>query len=197
MCNNGLRLMKHKLFLSKNNFYLKKSLRYTFKFASIISPGSLKDMTLSYRSSLNRATPKNNIYIKQSYVLLTWMTYIREVHLESKTKKNKETSDFEEDSVLTPSFFIHPPKKSKLTFLKAPMAHKTFSQEQFINKSYHLTISFNNAFRNQSTIDNINNSLYIALYLRSTNLPTETNLLFLKKLRISLTSKDSNFMCLY
>jgi len=174
---------------------LRNSLRYTYKFASIISPGSLKDMTLVSRSKLN-ATGKNSIYVKQSYVLLTWMTYIRETQAGGGSKKTKNSTDAEEDNVSTPSFFVHPTKTTKLTYLKAPMAHKTFSQEQFVTKSYNLTISFNNVFREQSKINNVNNSLYTALYLRNTYLPTETNLLFLKKLRMSITCKDSQYMTL-
>ena len=149
-------------------------------------------MTLASRA-LDK-TPRNNIYIKQSYVLLTWMTYIREVQLTAKKKKQLELLLDDEDDIDTPGFFIHPQKKAKLTFLKAPMAHKTFSQEQFINYSYNLTISFNNNFKNDSVIIGINNSIYVSLYLRSALLPTETNLLFLKRLRMSLTVGDSNFM---
>ena len=40
------------------------------------------------------------------------------------------------------SFFIHPCSNYKVTTLKSPMAHKTFSQEQFIIKNYTLSISF-------------------------------------------------------
>jgi hypothetical protein len=189
---NSSRLVRHSLYLNKNKSSLKKSLRYTYKFASIISPGSLKDMTLISRSKLT-STNNNSIYIKQSYVLLTWMTYIREAQNSSTFKT---PTDSEEDSASTPSFFVHPSKTTKLTFLKAPMAHKTFSQEQFISKSYNLTISFNNVFRDQSKINSVNNSLYVALYLRNTYLPTETNLLFLKKLRMSITCKDERFMTL-
>jgi hypothetical protein len=187
------KLSKHSLFLNRNKSLLKKSLRYTYKFASIISPGSLKDMTLISRAKVN-STKKNSLYIKQSYVLLTWMTYIRETQTKSTKKKNQNSIDSEEDTISTPSFFIHPPKKARLTFLKAPMAHKTFSQEQFVNKSYNLTISFNNVFRENSQINSVNNSLYTALYLRNTYLPTETNLLFLKKLRMSITCSDGQFM---
>jgi hypothetical protein len=151
-------------------------------------------MTLVSRAKTS-STARNNLYVKQSYVLLTWMTYIRETQIGVTKKTVNESSDFEEDNTsTTPSFFIHPPKKARLTFLKAPMAHKTFSQEQFVNKSYNLTISFNNVFRENSKINSVNNSLYVALYLRNTYLPTETNLLFLKKLRMSITCSDGNFM---
>ena len=127
------------------------------------------------------------------------MTYIRETQAIKSVKKKKVTDtdeeDYsEEDHVSTPSFFVHPSKNPRLTFLKAPMAHKTFSQEQFVNNSYNLTISFDNAFREQAEINCVNSSLYVALYLRNTCLPTETNLLFLKKLRMSITCKDNNFL---
>ena len=187
------KLSKHRLFLDRSKSSLKKSLRYTYKFASIISPGSLKDMTLVSRAKSNSVL-QNSIFVKQSYVLLTWMTYIRETQAGATAKKKQNPTDLEEDNVSTPSFFIHPPKQPRLTFLKAPMAHKTFSQEQFVNKSYNLTISFNNVFREHSKINSVNNSLYVALYLRNTYLPTETNLLFLKKLRMSITCSDMKFM---
>jgi hypothetical protein len=67
---NTLQLSKHNLFLNQNKASLKKSLRYTYKFASIISPGSLKDMTLVARAKTN-STTRNSLYVKQSYVLLT------------------------------------------------------------------------------------------------------------------------------
>jgi ribosomal protein S10 len=151
-------------------------------------------MTLVSRAKLNSINT-NTIYVKQSYVLLTWMTYIRETH-SSNVSQNVSTNELEEDSLSTPSFFVHPPKKARLTFLKAPMAHKTFSQEQFINQSYNLTISFNSTFRKQANINTVNNSLYIALHLRNMLLPVETNLLFLKKQRTSITSNDKRFMTL-
>jgi hypothetical protein len=122
------------------------------------------------------------------------MTYIKETQDRRTNGHKSSISNSEEDNLLTPSFFIHPPKKSRLTFLKAPMAHKTYSQEQFLSKAYHLTISFDSAFRKQSSINNVSHSLYIALYLRNTSLPMETNLLFLKKLRMSITAKDVNYM---
>ena len=149
----------------------------------------MKNMTL-----VNRASHKpsnNSIYVKQSYVMLTWMAYIREVQVNQKRKVDEDGSE-----ELQPSFFVHPCKRSKLTFLKAPMAHKTFSQEQFLTKTYTLSISFNNDFRADSTIQGVNNSLFLALSLRQENLPFESNLIFLKKLRMSITCTDPRYMTL-
>ena len=176
---------KHLLNLKPSK--LKNSLFYSFKFASIISPGSIKNMTLVNRASSR--TSNNSLYVKQSYVMLTWMAYIREVQVKQKRKSDESDSD-----ELQPSFFVFPCNRSRLTFLKAPMAHKTFSQEQFLTKTYTLSISFNNNFRHNSVVGGVNNSMFLALSLRQNNLPFESNLMFLKKLKMSLTCSDSGYM---
>jgi hypothetical protein len=119
------------------------------------------------------------------------MTYIREAQT---TKQKKKQDDDNSSDESQPSFFVHPCKRSRLTFLKAPMAHKTFSQEQFLNKYYTLSISFNNNFHKDSLVMGVNNSLFLALTLRQENLPFESNLMFLKKLRTSVTCGDARFM---
>ena len=63
----------------------------------------------------------NKIYIKQSYILIAWINYI--------TKKKVKS-------------FILPRKKYKFTLLKTPMAHKTYSQEQYKFQYYKLIIPF-------------------------------------------------------
>jgi hypothetical protein len=167
------------------------TLHYAFKFTSIISPGSLKNLTLSQRP---RARRSNNLYVKQSYVLLTWMAYIRETQAAAAPKSLTDGQGV--DGAPVPSFFIYPKKKTKFTLLKAPMAHKTFSQEQFISQFYQLSISFNNDFRSRAVLNSANNLLFLSLYIRSNQLPVETNLFFLKRLRVSLTGKDPLFMSL-
>jgi hypothetical protein len=122
------------------------------------------------------------------------MTYIREVQVTNKKVKKREESNEDEDTV--PSFFIYPKKQKRFTLLKAPMAHKTFSQEQFVVKSYQLGISFNSDYRKGSTINGSNNLLFLALYLRGNQTPFGTNLFFLKRVRLSLTGQDSNFFTL-
>lgn len=176
---------------SKLNTHMPETLRYSFKFVSVISPGSYQSMGLRERSSmLNR----NRIFVKQSYILLTWMTYIREVTPSQKARKKKNEDDNDE---VTPSFFIYPKRQKRFTLLKAPMAHKTFSQEQFLVKSYQLGISFNSNYRKKSTISGVNSTLFFALYLRSDQTPFESNLFFLQRLRFSFTGKDAHFFTFY
>jgi hypothetical protein len=170
--------------------HIRNSLRYSFKFASIISPGSIKNMTLLDRS----AKSSNNIYVKQSYIMLTWLSYIRE------TRAKKITVSQGDETIkksTQPSFFIYPQRRARQTLIKAPMAHKTFSQEQFQTKFYTLSISFENTFRGRSVINGVNNSLFLSLLLRRDNLPFESNLFFLKKLRMSITCYDADYMQIF
>ena len=72
-------------------------------------------------------------------------------------------------------------KQTRLTTLKAPMAHKTFSQEQFQFRFYTFSISFN--LQNNEKVNNINTlnkSLFIALLVRNNFINFSTNMLFLK-----------------
>ena len=171
---------------------LRNKVHYTFKFASIISPGSLKNLSLLTFNNNTKTTKSKNIFIKQSYVLLTWLNYIRETKTNLKQKTTTDT--MQEESI--PSFFVYPIRQSRLTYLKAPMAHKTFSQEQFLTKSYTMSISFNNNFL-ANPINSVNSSIYTILFIRK-NLPLfESNLIFLKKLKVTVPVSDKNYMTIF
>ena len=74
------------------------------------------------------------------------------------------------------------------------MAHKTFSQEQFIIKFYKFHIRFSVYGTGASSV---NNSLFLLLTLRLSLPVTETNLLFLKRFRLKLFAHDPSFMSLF
>ena len=149
-------------------------------------------MSLIDRSSSNNT----RIYVKQSYIMLAWMAYIREVQTVRDYTKTKDKDD-SLNSESYPSFFIYPCRLTKRTFLKAPMAHKTFSQEQFKMKFYTLGISFDNSIRSTSAVPGINESVYLSLTIRSNQTPFESNLFFLKKFRTSITCTDASYMKLF
>jgi len=121
------------------------------------------------------------------------MNYIREIK-NTQIKKNKTDTNTQDEKEKIPSFFTYPTRQSKLTFLKAPMAHKTFSQEQFITKSYTMSISFNNNFKKSNSLKSINNSIFMILYLKKNFLIFESNLLFLKRLKITMSVLDPHYM---
>ena len=159
------------------------AVRYTLRFASIITPSTLKNIRLLQSTSYEQKNAHNKILIKQSYLLLTWLVYVRGAYSST-------------EAVRVPSFFVQPIRQSKLTNLKTPMAHKTFSQEQFLFKKYVLTISFTHKSLSAADIQNINTSIFIALLLRSETPFFNTNLLFLKRFTTSLNSSDAKFFTL-
>lgn len=180
--------------LNKNN---KPKFFYSFKFSSMFHPGSLKNINLFLRSSMHKnednlifrnGTFKNNkILVKQSYLLIKWIHYLCNFE-ESKESKTAELSK-------KPSFFIHPYSQSKTTLIKAPLAHKTFSQEQFFKRYYKISVSFvpSNTLSSDEIVNSVNGSIYCSIFIRD-NLPMiSTNLLFLKRTSYSYNSTDSHF----
>ena len=174
---------------SKPNFF------YSFHFSSIFYPGSLKNINLFLRSTINRednmssyrsGTYKNSkVIVKQSYLLISWIHYL------CKTPEDNLNSI---NSTKLPSFFIHPYKQSKITLIRSPLAHKTFSQEQFLNRHYRLSVSFKpNVSNVDISVMSVNGSVYASNYIRN-NIPfISTNLLFLKRISYFYTSSDSLF----
>jgi hypothetical protein len=157
------------------------SLRYALKFVSIVTPSTLKNLRLLASTDYERSDSHNKILIKQSYLLLTWLVYVRGTY--SSTEAN-----------VVPAFFVQPISQTKLTNLKAPMAHKTFSQEQFLFKKYSLTISFKHNLVGSEVVSSVNSSIFIALSMRAQTPFFNTNLLFLKRFAFSFNSHDSLFM---
>ena len=100
------------------------------------------------------------------------------------------------DNQKIPSFFIHKRKQNKTTKLKTPMAHKTFSQEQFTLRSYNLSISFKINHKDVQKISTVNSSIFVALTLRQNLAFFNTNLLFLKYVKLAYNSNDLKYMTL-
>jgi hypothetical protein len=164
---------------------LKTNLNYSLKFISIITPGAIQNIRLLFQLKKNNGNiDENKLLVKQSYILLTWIAYIEKSNKLSKSLYNGKK----------PSFSVQPVKKKMLTLLKAPMAHKTFSQEQYVFKFYQLNVSYKNEFNYYGVINSINKSVFLSLNLRLAAIPFETNLLFLKKFRFSFVASDKIYM---
>ena len=125
----------------------------------------------------------NKILVKQSYMMLTWMAYI-----------NNNTFDLRKIKT-RPSFFILPKSRTRFTLIKAPMAHKTFSQEQYLFHSYSMTVRFQSSEAITSkTIPNINQSLAAVLDARRLSYAAnETNLISLTRVRMCLSAKEDKY----
>jgi hypothetical protein len=155
---------------------------YSFRFSSIITPGALTSIRLLNRADSNPL--KNKFLIKQSYMILTWVLYLRNSTLTSNERYNKR--------LRRPGFFIYPKKQFKFTNLKAPMAHKTFSQEQYMFKFYYLSISFKVA--SSPHLLSVNKSLYFLLSQRRFYAFYGTNLFFLKRFTLVVSAMDRQFL---
>lgn len=170
--------------------------------------------------------PNKKILIKQSYILMMWLNYIMDkvnkkdsgIHLKTQDQNsqfNSENIDInntadvnadETDSNLNnvnikkPSFFIYPFRNYKTTIVKAPMAHRSYSQEQFMIRFYMLSITFYTKLsieKNGLNNFNINKSFYFANILKVNTPYTGTNMLFLQKYCIFFDSMDINFFSFY
>ncbi len=142
---------------------------------SLISPYSIKNINFFI---YNLDHKKKKLYIKQSYLMLTWFYYISLVNFNTKKKIN---------------FFIMSKKTNHLTSIKAPMAHKSFSKEQFSFKYYIFILSFKGFFKNHYILNDINKSLLFILLSKKFIPSTETNVIFLKNFKFLIKVADFDF----
>jgi hypothetical protein len=162
--------------------------QYSLNFRSLIAPSSNVSLQLltftNFRGSSDGS--RGRLLVKQSYILFTWIFFL------TKQRSGKTAG---------PSFFIKPLRSSRFTLLKAPMAHKTFSQEQYGYRFYSITASFRlreprlrgSISLNSLTLDKV---LFLMLLSRSNFFFFETNLFFLQKLTITLHVRDAGFLAL-
>ena len=156
-----------------------KSIKYSLKFASLITPGTVYKFNnfllknnhkydgSGFEKSFFITGSSNKLLVKQSYMFLTWIFYLKNKDLNIKIK--------------TPSFFIHPKKQTKMTLIKAPMAHKTFSQEQYLFRFYYISLSF--TLTNETdNLSSINGSLVFYFKQKKLFYFFGTNLFFFKKI---------------
>lgn len=178
----------------KSKYHSIRRVRHTIKFGSIFSPDSLRGVNLFLRSSPDYNSflvgkPNKKILVKQSYVFLIWVNYLR---------SQKSTTNTRGGSTGNPSFFIYPKKNYKTTIVKAPMAHKTYSQEQFMVRLYSFSVTFDSDHIEQvgKTLNSVNKSLYFASMIKKTTPFVGTNMLFISKYNLTFYSNDTSFFSL-
>jgi ribosomal protein S10 len=157
--------------------------RVTYTFYSLFSPSSVKNLSLYLNNSMTSNISNNiestyrsqKILIKQSYLLLVWLS-ISSGKYTDKTKPR--------------GFAFLPKKKTKFTMTKAPMAHKTFSQEQFVIQYRRIIVRLPISSEDSQSIASTLMSIGI---LRSNKLTVGTNLMFTSKVSFSLATGDKTF----
>jgi hypothetical protein len=157
-----------------------KSFYYRFNFKTIIAPSSLASTRPHLKPSKGNLE-SSRLLVKQSYLVLTWFKFVY-----------MKRDNFMNCSRIT--FFIKPSRRKRFTLVKAPMAHKTFSQEQYIYKYYNIVISLNIRIVGLNySILSVNHVLWILLLIRSSLFFFETNLFFLQKLSLRFPVRDTKY----
>ena len=123
-------------------------------------------------------------------MFMIWIHYVM-----SPSKNTSENATFKK-----PCFFVYPFRNYKTTIVKAPMAHRTYSQEQFMIRYYKLSISFktnvNTAFAESHT-KSVNEALYFCLRTKMMLPCIGTNMLFLHKYSFNFYAKDTLFFSFF
>lgn len=89
------------------------------------------------------------------------------------------------------NFFFLPTKKYIFTSVKAPIAHKNWSKEQYQKKFFKIKISFSSNFTDNERLASVNVAA-LFLLLNKKNFPIfETNLLFIKHYTLAFVFNDT------
>lgn len=170
----------NKLTVINNKNINNKNINFTFSFISLISPFILNNI----RFSFNTNNIQKKILLKQSYILLTWFYYLTFIE-QTVNNKNKL------------KFFICPVKIQKFTLTKAPMAHKNWSKEQYKFQYFNFIINFNVFLKDDNNVNSLNKCLLFIFLTKKTFPQFETNLFFLKNIKIYLYLQDLIFFNYY
>ena len=141
-------------------------LTYNLTFISFFPPQSTNNL----KFNLYDISVKKKIYVKQSYILLTWFYYLSFL-------KKKLNNGVDTNKVRVMYLPIH---ERKFTLTKAPIAHKTRSKEQFNYKFYKFVVKFNAESKFLNSKLSLNNALLFVFLTKKTFQFFETNLFFLK-----------------
>lgn len=143
-----------------------------YVFTSLFSPGTFKNLSLYYSGNSGTNSKMKKILLKQSYLLIAWFKY-------ASYGKNKSAS-----------IFILPVRTEKTTKIKAPMAHKTFSQEQYLFKLYKVVLSNHTILTNKLSFKSY---LATSHNLNSTACRISNNMILGSRAGSSIYSSDQQF----
>ena len=185
---NGLTPLAKDFIFKKQTTALKvkKSQALSYSYISLFNPSSIKNITL-YQRNINvnnvaksfRSSFRNyKILVKQSYLMSAWFYYYSNNTL--RTKKVK-------------GFVTLPCRQSKHTALKAPMAHKTYSQEQFVIKYYFLVFTMHSVEPSAANNNSINSALLAANQFHKLPNFNATNLFVIYKVRSWFNTSDNSY----
>lgn len=113
---------------------------------------------------------------------MTWFHYLK--HSQNITKGASKAGV---------RFVFIPTRHKRYTLLKAPMAHKTNSKEQFVFRFFNFYVQVRTFLKVNSLKHSFDQTLLMMLLVKATFPVFETNLLLLKSYSISLTTRGGCF----
>lgn len=178
--------------LLRRKFLIKKPenrtlFEYKLLFVSIIPPHYSSSLNVFASNSWqdNSKLP-TKYFVKNSYLILAWF-----YNLQLITSGNKSLQNTNNRKVI--KFSILPSKRSHYTLIKAPMAHKKNSKEQFEFKFYFVTASFKGQTATNKLVTSCDSAAALLLLIRKFFPIFSTNVLFLKTSRVFFTYRDPLF----
>jgi len=155
----------------------KFDIQYYFLFVSWVAPHIFFNYS---RFFFQTRKSRIRIGIKKSYTILTWLYYL--TFTLGRQTKNKAVT-----------FSFLPKRRKMYTLTKAPMAHKTFSKEQFKFQLYKCKVSLSSFFAKDNDLVTLNHLKTALLITKNTFPILETNLLFLKTCQILIQGSAVSF----
>lgn len=149
------------LFYKKSKIKKINQIRTSFTFVSLVAP--FLTTKLLFKNQF--LTKESKILVKQSYLLLTWFYYLN-------------FCDNVRTEKLQLKFFVLPIKKLIFTSLKAPIAHKNWSKEQFKKKLFKIKINFKAPLSTVVLLNTINKTIFSLLIVKKMFFNFSTNLFF-------------------
>jgi len=156
---------------------------YTFSFASLFPPLHTLLLKYHYHTLSNEGLSEHRglakgpkIRYRHSYLLMTWLKYLK---FASPMKKGPKLR-----------FSCLPVKWKSYTFQKAPMAHKTNSQEHFKFKFFFFKITFRAKLNTLSAAPSLVDGVGLVFFFKKSFPVFETSKLILRHYKVRFHISD-------
>jgi len=181
----NLNTLKRKFLLAQPDN--RTTFEYKILFVSAIPPHYTSSLNVfALNSWQDDSKLPNKYFIKNSYLILAWFYQLQLITTDKKSLQNVNNKKIIKFSIL-------PSKRTHYTLIKAPMAHKKNSKEQFEFKFYFIVASFKGLTDSNKVVTSCDAAASLLLLIRRAFPTISTNVLFLKTSRVWFTFHDSNF----
>ena len=181
----NLNTLKRKFLLTQPDD--RTAFEYKILFVSTIPPHYTSSLNVFASNSWQDDSKlPNKYFIKNSYLILAWFYQLQLITTDKKSLQNVNNKKIIKFSIL-------PSKRTHYTLIKAPMAHKKNSKEQFEFKFYFIAASFKGRTDSSKVVTSCDAAASLLLLIRRAFPVFSTNVLFLKTSRVWFTYHDCKF----